>query len=284
MNIEFTNSKGGVAKTTSASIVAQLLATAGYHILLVDSDPQMNLSETFLSKDDMIDASELYTRRMSKEEALTFVRKSYFEGIEVIPACRNLKTVVYTLYDLQKNNRDSILILNDNIAMIAEDYDHVIIDTSPFDSYLTDVALCAADVVFTPVEADNFSYEGVRDIMNKIERWNDQYELETRFGGMFIVKADYRTTRFKQLQEGYTNVLGDSFIPVYIRKCEPIAQTSTNFMPLLKWDRRCTGVSDYIDFMAYTDLIDDAAYQKIMDYINDPPKKKITIPVGRKEA
>lgn len=282
MVITFNNSKGGVAKTTSCSIVAQLLAAGGYKVLVCDLDPQGNVSSMFGSTSDearkqRMDATlqEILQNKsvlmddMQKDELNHVIygeNVTKFPNLEVLPGNRELSEIVYTLRNKCVEVPETIMIFKNNLKKITE-YDYILIDTSPFKSYLTTAAIVASDYVYTPIEADNFSFEGLKDILNNIEEINKKFDLNVLFGGVFITKADVRTTRFKQIKKGYEEMLGDKFIPAVIRKYESIGQSSTMFEPLLKWDKKCPAIDDYLELCKLEDWIDGKHYRTLRKYL-----------------
>lgn len=282
MIITFNNSKGGVAKTTSCAIIAQILCAAGYRTLVLDLDPQGNLSVLLGAEIEKttgisisgstseisinITSDTILTNDVPAEDLKKMIKSSNFKDLEVLPATSNLSDIIYEMHDLCDTDDSVLLNLRKNLGKLGE-YDYILIDTSPFKSYLTYAAICASDIVYTPIEADNFSYEGLRDILNTIEEINTQYSLEVKFGGTFITKADTRTTRFRQISEGYEETLGDKFIPTPIRRYEAIGQSSTAFVPLLEWDKKCLAVMDYIALLNRQELIDMKHYRKLNNFL-----------------
>ena len=195
------------------------------------------------------------------------IHASEFLDLKLIPAISFLDEVIYELRNVCQNDDSVLMTLAENLGTISNNFDYILIDTSPFKSYLTYAAVCASDVVYTPIEADNFSYEGLRDILNTIEYINKTYNMNVDFGGVFITKADTRTTRFKQITEGYMEMLGEKFINTPIRRYEAIGQASTQFAPLLEWDRRCHAIDDYISFCTCQNLIDKKHMNKLKKYL-----------------
>ena len=159
------------------------------------------------------------------------------------------------------------MIFKRNIDFIKDDYDYIIIDNSPFQSYLTTLGYFISDEVIVPVESDNFSYEGIMDLIADINNINKDYSLSVKFSGIFMTRIDTRTVRFKQLADSYRETFGDKFIPVYIRKNEPLAQANTMYLGILEFDKKCNAVDDYIELAKYLELLDSKHLKTLKKFI-----------------
>lgn len=285
MILLFNNSKGGVAKTTSVAVIAQILAVSGYKTLVVDLDPQNNAGKLLgvldrplpIKKNEEgfsieISYRSMLTDEMDLEELKGMIQNTEFKNLDLIQAEEHLKDVIYPLHDAEKEDPKAILTLKKNLDKLSEKYKYIIIDSAPFESLIIDSAICAADRVYVPVEADNLSYEGLISITNNIERLNEQFGLDTQFGGLFITKAEGRTSRFQGVHQGYQERLGDQYIPTPIRKYDAIGKSATVFMPLLVLDKRCPAIEDYTKLCIHQGLIDSRHYQKFIKYIEGGKK------------
>mgnify|MGYP002509022480 CR=1 FL=1 len=76
-----------------------------------------------------------------------------------------------------------------NLEYVKDDYDYIFIDNSPFKSALSNCSLCASDGVLTPINADNFSYDGLMDLIETIQNLNDSYSLSINFMGIFMTRV-----------------------------------------------------------------------------------------------
>lgn len=258
------NYKGGVGKTTSSCAITELLAVADYKILFLDLDPQSNASRIFGIKEDKhVNYDLLLCRKSTKDEIAGCIHPSDFPNVDIIPSNPLLSDVVYDIYEKAKECNAEIF-LKYNLATVAEKYDYVIIDTSPFQSYLSRCAIAAADKIFTPIDMDNFSYEGLVGLINQVDEINSEFSLNVEFGGVFMCRVKSRTTLFRQMHESYENMLGDIYIPVAIRDCTKVAEANTAFIPLWNYNRRCTAVMDYCELVNHTELMDQKHFHKFV--------------------
>lgn len=272
--ISLINEKGGVGKSSSAITIAQILSVSGYSILLIDLDPQMNTSKMFgKTGDATVDEYEhLFCSKMSdKSQIYNFITTTDYENISILPASRVLNGLIYKIYDESKNNNVE-LCFKHNLNLLKNDYDYIIIDNSPFKSYLTTCAICASNKIITPICVDNFSYDGVMSLLDTIEELNSKYALSIEFAGMFMTKVSGRTTLYKQMYESYEKMFGDKFLPVSIRNCIAVNESNTLFEPLLTYEKKCTAAQDYIELVNYLGLMDNKHFRELAKYLKGEKK------------
>lgn len=267
--ISLINEKGGVAKSTSAITISQILAISGYKVLIIDLDPQMNTTKMYgqAEANPDINYEQLFcTKKKKKEDVMAFITETEYNNISLLTASRELNTLIYTIYDKMKETNVELYLKN-NLGLLKDEFDYIIIDNSPFKSYLTSCAMCASDKIITPICVDNFSYDGLLSLFDSIEELNDKYALRIEFAGIFMTRVSGRTTLFKQMYESYENMFGDKFLPVSIRNCIAVNESNTTFEPLLTYDKKCPAVSDYIELVNYLDLMDNKHFRKLTIYL-----------------
>ncbi len=267
--ISLINEKGGVGKSTSAITIAQILAISGYRILLIDLDPQMNTSKMFGHTDNNLDINYEHlfcSKQVRKSSVMEFISETDYPNISLLSASRELNTLIYKIYDYSKSCNVE-LFLKHNLNFLKDEFDYIIIDNSPFKSYLTSCAMCASDKILTPICVDNFSYDGLMSLLDSIEELNSKYSLAIEFAGIFMTRVAGRTTLFKQMFESYENMFGDKFLPVSIRNCIAVNESNTTFEPLLTYDKRCTAAQDYIELVNYLGFMDNKHFRELAKYL-----------------
>lgn len=267
--ISLINEKGGVAKSTSAITIAQILAISGYRILLIDLDPQMNTSKMFGLSENKADINYEHlfcSKQVRKSSVMEFISETDYKNISLLSASRELNNLIYKIYDCSKSGNVE-LYLKHNLNFLKDEFDYIIIDNSPFKSYLTSCAMCASDKILTPICVDNFSYDGLMSLLDSIEELNSKYSLAIEFAGIFMTRVAGRTTLFKQMFESYESMFGDKFLPVSIRNCIAVNESNTTFEPLLTYDKRCTAAQDYIELVNYLGLMDNKHFRELAKYL-----------------
>ena len=267
--ISLINEKGGVGKSTSAITIAQILSISGYKILIIDLDPQMNTTKMYgqAEANPDIDYEHLFcVKQKSKDAVMNYITETDYNNISLLTASRELNSLIYKIYDKMKETNIE-LYLRYNLNLIRDEFDYIIIDNSPFKSYLTSCAMCASDKIITPICVDNFSYDGLMSLFDTIEELNDKYALSIEFAGIFMTRVAGRTTLFKQMYESYENMFGDRFLPVSIRNCIAVNESNTTFEPLLTYDKRCPASLDYIELVNYLGLMDNKHFRELAKYL-----------------
>lgn len=267
--ISLINEKGGVGKSTSAITIAQILSISGYKVLIIDLDPQMNTTKMYgqAKANPDIDYEHLFcVKQKSKDAVMNYITETGYHNISLLTASRELNSLIYKIYDKMKETNVE-LYLRYNLNLIKDEFDYIIIDNSPFKSYLTSCAMCASDKIITPICVDNFSYDGLMSLFDTIEELNDKYALSIEFAGIFMTRVAGRTTLFKQMYESYENMFGDRFLPVSIRNCIAVNESNTTFEPLLTYDKRCPASLDYIELVNYLGLMDNKHFRELAKYL-----------------
>lgn len=191
-SLTITNNKGGVGKTSIATIIARYASTEGHRVLFLDFDVQANatsvLSE-FLKEDQKICTYDLFTRDLTDQE-VTWINES--EHLFVIRS------------DLRLANTDSLNPLVSIRQCLANfkklNVDLIIIDTSPTLSNALVIATGISKDILIPIEASRFSFDGVKAFVTQINNnrkmlLSQNIECKMRFMGMVINKFEYGKKR-----------------------------------------------------------------------------------------
>src|ERR1051325_7562150 len=197
--IAVANQKGGVGKTTTTANLGAALALRGCNVLLVDLDPQGNLTSAFgLEKDvQQTVAESLLDRRVPLpvvSVANGAARHADARHLSVVPAAVGLASAEAQL--MNKLGRE--LRLRDQLLRISDKYDYILIDTQPSLGVLTINALVAASRVIIPTEARFFSLQGLQMLEESIEEilyLNPRLEVL----GILLRKMDRRLTEERQV-------------------------------------------------------------------------------------
>jgi len=165
VTIAIANQKGGVGKTTTTANLATTLARQNQRVLVVDTDPQSNLTASF-GVERVMDKTLVHALA-EREEPLPRYRVEDPSGaiVDVVPATPELSNLEATLQT--KLGRE--LRLREQLMRVEREYDFMLIDTPPSLGVLTINALVAADWVIIPTEARFFSLQGLQLLNQSIE-------------------------------------------------------------------------------------------------------------------
>ena len=191
--ISVSNQKGGTAKTTTALNLGTALALKGYSVLLIDLDPQANLSSYLgFEGDDKPTISNLMltiaqNSKVTAEDFQSCVRASEENKISYIPSDINLANA--ETYLMNALSRETVLkrILKDEFLT---DTDYVIIDCLPSLGTLLINALTASDKVLIPVQAQKFAYDGLKSLMSICEQIKEIINKDLEVMGILPTMVD----------------------------------------------------------------------------------------------
>lgn len=200
--------KGGVGKTTTSIHLGASFAESGKKTLLIDFDAQRNLSIGY-----KIDKSFNYTVKdflNGNFENFELTQKN--ENLLILSGDRNIEN--------KKYSKD---ILSKNLKMLDQlNFDIVIIDCPPRpitqEIGLGEIALNAADYVISPIEAEEYSIEGINELIPSILRIKTQQNPKLEFLGFFFNKVNENTINFRKYRKIAQNEAKDYFFKSYIRQ------------------------------------------------------------------
>lgn len=217
--ISIANQKGGVGKTTTAMNVGVALRLAGKRVLLIDLDPQANLS-TYLDFDNTADEGPTISHLMmtavgqmkKPDNAKQYIRHNELNGIDFIPSDIDLANADFYLSGVI--SRETVLkrMLTDEIT---EDYDYVIIDCLPSLGVLLMNALVASNGVIIPVQAQKFAFDGLGMLNNIFGQVRDTLKPDLELIGVLPTMVDHTNASRRiteKLKESYREKLFDTVI------------------------------------------------------------------------
>lgn len=269
--IGFITEKGGVSKTMSSVNFAHILAVAGYHVLFIDLDAQMNATDMLMMGTEYESPcyTDLLCRRVEDADRLyeDFIYESNFDLIDCIPGSPALKDIIYDIHSEVQKGTSVFTCLRRNIGLVRNDYDYVMIDTNPGDTTLTRCAVCACDGVLSPIKADNFSFSGVTGLLQTIIGLKQSCGVSVRFMGMFFADVNVSSSGYKRVKEWYEENYSGYILPVSIRHSVQVSDSTLRYLPLLVACKRHGTTDDYIRLVRSLGLIDDAHNERLERYL-----------------
>jgi chromosome partitioning protein len=237
--LAFANQKGGVAKTTTTLNLGVALVEQGLRVLLVDLDPQGNLTMSQGWNPDEIDRSmfDVLVHRLPISE---IVRKN---ELDVAVSSIDLAGAELALSSMIGRERA----LEKALLEVRENYDYVLIDTPPSLGLLTINALVAADGVIVPVQCEYLSLRGLVQLENTLSMIRENLNPNVAIQGILATMFDRRLLHSREAVEILKENFGDLVLNTKIRKTVRYAEAPVKGQSIFKYDPSGEAASMYRD-------------------------------------
>lgn len=239
--VSVANQKGGVGKTISAIQLAAGLARSGDKVLVIDGDPQGNLSLFFQAEDtggkDFTDLiKDLHQSKPNHRQE--YIRTSVRPNLDLLPAHhRNLRS------EIRDTAIDSVSpLFSEFLQSLRPHYHWILIDSSPSNGSLERMLIRASEAILIPLEFQLFSVAGLEAILEEINSCSKEAGHPIRVHGLIFTKAENRLRRV----DIYREVFSSFHIPIFeVCKSEHIPRSIENSKTIWEMSAECFAALDY---------------------------------------
>ena len=235
--ISIGNHKGGVGKTTSAINIGAGLNKLKKKVLLIDLDPQANLTQSLA----VMEPEYTIYGALRGEYNLTPVE--IVRDLDVVPSTLDLSGAEVEM----STEAGREYILKELIDPIRASYDYVIVDSPPSLGLLTINSFTASDEIFIPLQAQYLALQGLTKLIEVVEKIKRRLNKGLRIGGVFITQYDSR----KILNRDVLAIVEDHFknemFKTKIRDNIALAEAPAQGLDIFRYNPKSYGAEDYLE-------------------------------------
>jgi len=237
--IALANQKGGVAKTTSTINLGAALVERGFRVLLLDLDPQSNLTMSLGIDPEHVEKSmfDVLVHKTPITEIIAHAEIDLAVGsIDLAGAELALSAMIGRERALEKA-----------LMPVMHDYDYVLIDTPPSLGLLTINALTAADGVIVPVQCEYLSLRGLVQLENTLQMIRENLNPRVKIRGILPTMLDTRLLHAREALDLLEKNFGDLVFKTRIRKTVRLAEAPVSGVSVLTYDSGGAAAKAYRD-------------------------------------
>lgn len=227
-----------MGKTTTAANLGAYMAEEGKKVLLVDFDPQGNLSSSVGVRNSQ---QGIYEAINGKAELKDVIRTTPVGNLFIAASSINLTGANIELVDKE----DRAFFLKKAVASVKDDYDFVFIDCPPSLGILTLNGLAAADSVIIPLQCEYFALEGLSLLLETVKRIQTSINPKLEIGGILFTMFDSRTRLANDVVKEVCGYFGKKVFKTIIPRNVRLSEAPSHSIPINLYDPACVGAKSY---------------------------------------
>lgn len=236
--IVFANQKGGVGKTTTAVNVGAFMAEEGKRVLLIDFDPQGNMSSSVGSDKDKPGIYEVITGNLFLKD---FIQETTVKNLNIVSSNVNLAGANVELVDADRRE----FFLKNAVLQVIDNWDYILIDCPPSLGLLTINGLTAAQQVYIPMQCEYFALEGLSLLLKTVQQVQKGSNPDLNLGGIIFTMYDSRTRLANEVVQEVTSYFKEKVFKTVIPRNVRLSEAPSHSVPINQYDMTCIGAKSY---------------------------------------
>ena len=237
--IAFTNQKGGVGKTTSTINVGAGLCLQGKKVLMVDLDPQANLTYSLRMNSQRLDNTIYDVLKGKADPKETIISHN---GFDILPSSIDLSGAEMEF--VNEPARETLL--KNSLGKLADNYDYILVDCPPNLGLLTLNAFTAVNEVFIVLQSEYLALHGLSKLMDVIKVVKERLNPEIEISGIICTLFDSRKNLNKEVVDHIQDYFGDKVFNTLIRDNVALAEAPSHHKTIFEYDPESYGAQDYM--------------------------------------
>lgn len=235
------NQKGGVGKTTTVINVGAALAQSGNKVLLVDLDPQGNMSSGLGITPEQVSENNVYYSLVGEKSLIECSLPTSVDGLFCVPSNSDLAGAEVELVDVARRE----FRLRDSLSQEILEFDYVLIDCPPSLGLLTLNALCGSTSYLVPLQSEFFAMQGLTNILRTAALVKNAFNPALEEEGILVTMFDSRSNLSKQVYAELKEFAGDRLFANVIPRRVRLAESTSHGIPGVVYDANCMASKSY---------------------------------------
>jgi chromosome partitioning protein len=250
--IGIANEKGGVAKTTTAVSLGAVLVNLGYKVLLVDLDPQSNLSLALGMEPNRVQRSSA-SILIEQFPIVNAIKETSIPGLFIVPANNELGMAERFLPGRQGYEN----FLKRALDQLQPDFDFVIMDCPPFLGSVTLNVMVSLNLLIIPTQAEFFSIYALRNLMALVRRVRAQFNPKLKYR-LLLTMVDRRNKIHRVMSEQLRSTFNQGVMETVIETDTKLRESPVAGVPIIHHSPKSRGSLQY-----------RALAQEILEYVKE---------------
>lgn len=238
--IALANQKGGVGKTTTTLNLGAALAERGHRVLLVDLDPQSNLT-VCLGLKPYAQEHTTYQVLLNPKAGLAFAIQPVREHLDLVPATLEMAAAEIEL--ASRVGRETLL--RRALASVRNNYDYILLDPPRSLGLFTLNALASATEVLIPLQVEYLAYQAIAQLQQTIELMQEEINPSLEIGGVLCTMVDSRKRLDTTIENRIRKLFGERVYKTVIPDNVKLAEATMLGVPVMEHDASSAGAQAY---------------------------------------